>query len=154
MSLGLSQQTWLSCLSLHSDPLFSARECSLSPSGVAGVRGGQSTQATPLLETDPCLHCTSCASHVQLQKVLTLCVKKKRKKALRGWKFTPPPQSNQSTATMQNKRASSSSSSSSGDSQESKWAKALRIWRVRRAAKFPTPGAWEARLLEDAPRGS
>lgn len=61
VSRGLSKETWPSCLSLHSDPLFSARECSLNPSGVAGVRGGQRAQATPLLEADSCLRSTSCA---------------------------------------------------------------------------------------------
>lgn len=128
MSLGLSQQTWPSCLSLPSAPLFSARECSAQSLRSCWSQRRASAQATPLLEADPSLCSTSCARHVQLQKVLTLCVKEKRKKAVRGRKFTPPPQSKQSTATVQNKRASSR------DSQESKRAKAP---RMRRAAKFP-----------------
>lgn len=76
----------------------------LSPTGAPGVKGGQKTQATPLLEADPCLRSTSCTSRIQLQKVLKLRVKNKRKKAARGRKFTSLPEStNQSTAAMQNR---------------------------------------------------
>lgn len=89
------------------------------------------------------------ASHIQLQKVLTLCVKKKRKKAARGRKFTPPPQSNQSTATVQNK----CTSSSSRDSQESKRKKHQEL-EGENSCLVPTPAGWEAYLLEDAPWGS
>lgn len=128
----LSQQTWPSCLSLHTDPLFSTRECSLSPSGVAGIRGGQKAQATPLLEADPCLCSTSCTSRVQLRKVLTLCVKKKRKKAVRGRKFTPPPQSTESKYSHHAKQSRLLPGRPGVQVEKAPW-----IQRVRTAAKFP-----------------